>query len=132
MATLRQRKTATILLENAGKMSVSMAMKKAGYPASTAKNPQQLTKSKSWDILMEEYIPEEKLARLHNEQLEAKKIQFRDNKRIEFPDNDARLRALDYGYKIRGMYPKEQIEVSFIARYKGLTDGELKDIAGVQ
>jgi hypothetical protein len=128
MATLRQRKTATILLENAGKMSVSMAMKKAGYPASTAKNPQQLTKSKSWDILMEEYLPAEELAQLHKEQLKATKIQFHDHSKIELPDNDARLRALDYGYKIRGMYPKDQIEVSFIARYKNLTDGELKEI----
>ncbi len=131
MATLKQRKTATILLENKGKMSVSNAMKKAGYPASTAKNPQQLTNSKSWEVLMEEYLPEEKLVQLHKEQLKATRVQFHNDSKIEFPDNDARLRALDYGYKIRGMYPKEQIELSFVAKYKDLTDEELKEIAGV-
>ncbi len=92
MATVKQRKTAAILMESKGKKSVSQAMREAGYPATTAKNPQQLTRSKSWEALIEDYLPEEKLLKPHREQLKATVVAKDGHKS---PDNDARLRALN-------------------------------------
>ena len=53
--------------------SVSKAMFDAGYAPTSAKNPQQLTKSKAWQKLMQEYLPDETLIEKHKSLLEASK-----------------------------------------------------------
>lgn len=65
MATQRQKKTAKILAESGGKKSVSAAMREAGYSNITAATPKKLTGSKSWAELMEEYLPDDDLAKVH-------------------------------------------------------------------
>lgn len=71
MATTRQRKTAEAFVENGGK-SVSAAMKKAGYSDAAATNPQKLTKTKTWEELMEQYLPDRKIAQTHKKLLGSK------------------------------------------------------------
>jgi hypothetical protein len=57
---------------------------------------------------MDKYIPELDLAKLHKEQLGATKFQVVDKCAEEYPDNDARLKALDLGYKLHGKYAPEK------------------------
>ena len=71
--TSKQQIVARDLLENTGK-SVSKAMLDAGYAPTSAKNPQQLTRSKAWQKLMEDYLPDEKLIEKHKNLLEADKF----------------------------------------------------------
>lgn len=61
----RLKKTFAIVLESKGLKPVSTAMLEAGYPPTTARNPQEITKSKSWAQLMQEYLPDEADAALH-------------------------------------------------------------------
>lgn len=53
MATLRQKIAVDKIVENQG--NVSKAMREAGYPETTAKNPKNLTDSKGFKELMNEY-----------------------------------------------------------------------------
>ena len=47
-------------VENGG--NISQAMKDAGYSPATVNNPSNLTDSDGWEILLETFIPDEKLA----------------------------------------------------------------------
>lgn len=71
--TYKQQAVAKDLLENTGK-SVSKAMHDAGYAPASAKNPQQFTRSKSWQKLMKQYFPYESLFEKHRRLLETTKI----------------------------------------------------------
>lgn len=73
MATQKQRKTAEKLVENRG--SVSAAMRDAGYTAASAKNPKNVTKSKGWQELMDEYLPDIDVAKVHHDLLNAMAIE---------------------------------------------------------
>lgn len=113
----RIEKTAQIVLEGNGKTSVSKAMREAGYPKATAKNPQQLTRSKKWEKLMEKFLPDNHLATKHREFLDAPRIVRTFKKgdletEIEETDSNA-VRALDMAYKIKGNYSAEKRDISF-------------------
>jgi hypothetical protein len=73
MATIKQRKAAEKILENHG--NVSKAMKEVGYAETTAQTPGNLTDSKGWQELMDEYLSDEDLAKAHNELLRATHIE---------------------------------------------------------
>lgn len=122
MATIKQKLVHKKIAENPRK-SVSSAMREVGYSKHTASRPSNLTQSKGWKQLMDEYLPEEELAKLHKEQLQAKTTTRLGD---EVSDNDARLRALDLAYKLRGNYKPTQIDVrSFV----GWTPQELEEYA---
>ena len=105
------------VLETNGK-SVSGAMKKLNYAKSTCKNPQQITRSKSWAMLLKQ-IPDQKLINVLNDGLEANRqigamilIKNAKNGRteqvlkdnegmIEVPDHQTRHRFLETGLKIK-------------------------------
>ncbi|OGY30320.1 MAG: hypothetical protein A3J50_00490 [Candidatus Woykebacteria bacterium RIFCSPHIGHO2_02_FULL_43_16b] len=109
MATIKQKLVASNLLENTGK-SVSQAMKEAGYKEGSYKNPQQLTRSRGWAELMDQFLPEKLL--LHRlKQLLNKKITYwigkGDNRKLirtKEIDSASVAKALDMAYKIRGKY----------------------------
>lgn len=131
MATYRRKALRKELLENGGK-SVSGAMRKVGYSKAYSKNPQLLTKTKSWQELMEQYIPEKLLAVKHSELLNKKEFVVigRGKDREAFPtgeiDADAVARGLDMGYKLRGKYKPTEMRVQ---TFTGWTPQELKDYA---
>lgn len=120
MATLKQKIAASKLLENGG--NVSRAMIEAGYSPATAKTPQKLTESKAWIDLMEEYIPDNKLLKKHEEALEAvkqigaqilidkdgKTISKENEGMIEVPDQTTRLKAVELGYRVKGKLKPEE------------------------
>lgn len=98
------------VIENGGK-SVSGAMREVGYSAATATNPQKITESKSWEMLMDEYIPESLIAKTHKEAFEANRtISVVSGKLanggttdfVDVPDWQTRMKATELGYKIRG------------------------------
>ncbi|MDD4601614.1 MAG: hypothetical protein PHQ46_11280 [Negativicutes bacterium] len=77
MQTARAKKTAKIIAENGGNKPISQAMKEAGFSDAYAKNPQKLTRTKSWKDIMDKYLPDEKLGRIHKKLLESKKFTSR-------------------------------------------------------
>lgn len=104
---IKQRKAIKELLENGG--NISRAMIKAGYSPNTAKNPQKLTKSASFQELISEYFPDEDLTKVHREGLMASKQIFRSNNKTgeielaaEVPDFATRFKYLELGYKLKG------------------------------
>lgn len=93
MPTIRQKKAFAKTLENGG--VVSSAMLEADYSPAMAKNPQKLTESLGWQELMKIYLPDDKLARKH-EQL------------LEDDEANVQVKALDMAYKLKGSYAPEK------------------------
>lgn len=69
--TLKQKKAMQKVLENGG--NVAKAMREVGYSPSTVNKPGVLTKSKAWEELLTEYLPDELLTRKLEEGLGAMK-----------------------------------------------------------
>lgn len=72
--TIRQAEAIKKIVESRGKKSIGKAMRESGYSPKTAKNPKNLTESKSWEELMEEYLPDKSLMKLHERLLDSKNI----------------------------------------------------------
>lgn len=90
---------------------LKQAMGEAGYSGGSLNNPNYtLTKTKSWNTLMEERLPEEELVKLHQELLKTR-IQrpVKDSTGnttgyVDQPDGPIVLKALDMAYKLHGSY----------------------------
>jgi len=118
--TIKQKIAIEKVVENHG--NVSRAMLEAGYDPTTAKNPKNLTQSKSWMVLMDQYIPDDKLLAKHEEALEAvkpigaqilidkdgKTISKENEGMIEVPDHVVRLKAVELGYRVKGKLRPEE------------------------
>lgn len=68
MASEKQQLAVEIYMANRG-ISKAEAMRRAGYAEATARNPKNLTATKSWQELMDEYLPDEDLAAKHHERV---------------------------------------------------------------
>ena len=102
------------VVESGGKMGVSTAMREVGYPETTAKNPQKITRSKTWEKLMETQLPDSLLLKKHKEGLDAVKRQFKNNNKTgeieevgEEVDYAVRHKYLETAYKIKNKIAKE-------------------------
>ena len=95
--TIKQRKAITNYIENHG--NASKAMRDAGYTEATAKNPSNLTRSKAFTALMEEYFPNEFLFTEHKKNIAQDK------------DRGAKNTAINSAYKLKDLYPKEATEL---------------------
>lgn len=84
------------------------AMLSVGYSASMAKNPERLTKTKTFQDLMEKYLPEKNLMKKHKEFLNSKRIiktyQRGDLKEVTEETDPNAVKALDMAYKLKGKY----------------------------
>jgi hypothetical protein len=58
------------LVEN-GNKSISAAMRAIGYSPAYSKHPEKLVRTKNWQALCKEYIPEEEIAQAHRDELKA-------------------------------------------------------------
>lgn len=94
MATMRQKKAFQKVLENRG--NLGRAMIEAGYTCSTSRNPKNLTNSKSWHELVNQYLPDSKLMDIHSKLLD----KIDDTGQVH---SDV-IRGLDLAYKIKGKY----------------------------
>lgn len=107
MPTMRQKAVAIDLLENTGK-PVSTAMLDAGYAPGTAKNPMELTESKGWHELLEQYFPDTVLAQVGTDGLNATKIiSSHTEPDYEVPDHAVRYKYWDRILDIKGKIPKQ-------------------------
>ncbi len=100
--TRKQKAAATIIMANPG-ISTAEAMRQAGYSNAMVRNPQDLLKSRTFAELLEEYLPDERLAEVHAAGLDAVKItrdKFGD--KYEDPDYYVRHSYLETAYKIKG------------------------------
>lgn len=108
MATLRQKK---VFKEVVNGSTISSAMVKAGYSLSTAKRTNKVTRTKGWEEMMEQHLPDSLLAKTHKEGLKASKTQYKNNNEtgeieqvgVE-PDFAVRHKYLDSAYKLKGRY----------------------------
>lgn len=137
MATNKQKLVASKLLENPG-TSVSQAMREAGYKEGSAKNPQELTRSKGWAELMDKYVPEKLLLQRHK-QLLNKRVTYwagdGENKKLVRTseiDSAAVARGVELGYKMRGkltdkveLTPNERMEATLDRISALLPDAQL-------
>jgi hypothetical protein len=108
--TIKQKMALKEITEN--HRSISDAMRVVGYKPSTATKPSNLTKTKGWKELMDQYLPDDKLLAKHDEALEATKVisakitskdaDINTDDFIEVPDHQVRLKAVELGYKIKG------------------------------
>jgi len=105
-------------LKNGGNVSKAMRAKK--YRPATINNPSNVTGTKSWEMLLDEYIPETLIAETHKEAFGANKpigalVLIKNDKNgnaeqilkdnegvIEVPDWQIRMKATELGYKVRG------------------------------
>jgi len=101
---LRQKNLAKLIGEKGRKMPMGKLMIEAGYKKGYAQHPKQLKKTKNWQELMEQYIPDSLLAEKHQALLNKK-----DKKTGEI-DDDAVAKGLDMGYKVKGKYAPDKHE----------------------
>lgn len=106
-----------------GFKSLGKAIRRTGvYSESVASRVNQITKSKSWQKLMEEYMPEEHLAHRHSELLDKRdtktvedikygedgKIQEKVVRIVDMgPDTNAVTKGLEMAYRLRGSFTKD-------------------------
>ena len=129
---IRQKKLAVKIMENNG-ISVSKAMKEVGYSDNYSKNPQTVTSTKSWQELMEEYLPDSLIAEKHQALLNKKEqVVIRDGKTSEIVitdeiDANAVKAGIDMAYKVKGKYAPEKIEHTITA-VKVINYGDKEDV----
>lgn len=119
MATLKQKLALQKITENHG--NVSRGMLEAGYSPNTAKKPSNLTQSKGWQELLQEYLPDKDLAKIHKEGLKAIKKEHKivdrddDGKPIydfvDVEDYATRHKYLETAYKLKRKFPSESLEI---------------------
>ncbi|KKQ66850.1 MAG: hypothetical protein US86_C0003G0093 [Candidatus Daviesbacteria bacterium GW2011_GWA2_38_24] len=78
--------------------TMGQILKESGYSDSVCKHPDRVTKTKAWQQLMEQFLPDENLLRVHKELLENNDWRARDS-------------GLDKAYKIKGKYADNKIQI---------------------
>jgi hypothetical protein len=109
----RQKQTLANFIEN-GRKSVSGAMRKANFSEAYSKHPEKLARTKTWQELTNEVLNDDLLVKVHKGLLKHKDWRARDA-------------GLDKGYKVRGRYAPEQIELTK-RKYQELSDKELAEL----
>jgi hypothetical protein len=108
--TLKQKALAKEIIENPSS-TMKDAMIKVGYSENTAVAPSQITESKGFQELMNTYLDDDETLAVHKEQLHATKVISARNGKdasaetddfIDVPDNQARLKAIELAYRIKG------------------------------
>lgn len=126
MATPKQIKAAKLITENLGKANpdtLGDILLAAGYSKSTSETPANVTESKSWDDLMEEYLPDTLIAETHQELLKATRVEHMTFPLYRDPDADTPL---------EGDIPEELLEPqaqggALLRRHKNVDQSALSD-----
>ncbi len=114
MATVKQKIAVKKVLNGS---PIGKAMREAGYAVSTSTAGGKLTNSKGWAELVEEFISDKALAKVHKEGLHSttyfNEIVGRDSKGApeyhlkQVPDFAVRHKYLESGYKLKGRYSSD-------------------------
>jgi hypothetical protein len=112
-ATIKQKKAFQEVVNGS---TITAAMVKAGYSKTTAKRTNKVTRTKGWQELMQDYLPDELLGEKHRELLTVP-IKVKTRKRgelidsIEMVDSFAISKGLEMAYKLKGKYAPEKHSV---------------------
>lgn len=127
---LRQRKAVSLISKHNG--NVGAAMREAGYPESSSKQPQRLTNSKAYKELIEEFLPDQHLLDRHREMLDAPRIMRTYVKGIvtnETTETDpSSVKALDMAYKLKGKYTENVTNNVLIVQLSDTSASRFKPI----
>ena len=91
--------------------NVTKAMREMKYSENTINTPQKVTETKSWELLLNEYIPESLVLETHKKAFNATKVisartmgkaDERTDDFIDVPDWQTITKAYELGYKVRG------------------------------
>jgi len=99
MATIKQKLAFKKVVNG---MPITRAMKAVNYADTTAGNTNKLTASKGWKELIDKYISEKALMKVHKEGLGAYRTEKEGDNEVRIPDFATRHKYLETGYKIRG------------------------------
>ncbi|MGV8130837.1 MAG: hypothetical protein ACP5N7_01925 [Candidatus Pacearchaeota archaeon] len=88
-------KTKEVLAHMAKGMSLSEAMIETNFQTVLRESPGAISETDAWKLVMEKYLPDDKLVRRHMDLLEK-------NDRDGNPDTQAVGKALELAYKIKG------------------------------
>lgn len=117
MATTKQKRAAEILVGSGGDMTVTKAMREAGYSEATINTPQKLTESKAFALILEEAgVTDIKLSEVLRDGLGATRVVVMGKESNESfvdvqPDFAIRHKYLETGLKMKGLAPKESSDV---------------------
>ena len=131
MVTIKQKLVANKIVENHG--NISKTMREVGYSYNTAKKPGNLTNSKGWNELMEEYFPDEHLAKRHKDLLDKEEVVVKNNNKTGKVDiiktgqidPQSVSRGLDMAYKLKNKYAPDKLTI--IDPNDDLTDEQLEE-----
>ncbi len=96
MPTIKQKKAFKELGVNGG--NISQAMKVAGYSESVSGRTDKLVRTKGWEELMEQYLPDKLLGQKHKALLNKK------DKETGEPETQAVSKGLEMAYKLKGRF----------------------------
>ena len=87
--------------------TIKAAMLKAGYSPASARNSQVLKRTKTWQELMDKFLPDTLLQKVHKQGLHATQFIPRgigkgETELVEVPDHSVRHKYLATAYKIKG------------------------------
>lgn len=121
-------------LENGRYTTMKQILMEAGYSENVAEQPTKVTRTATWQELMDEYLPEDKVASTHADLLRANSMIYATSggkitDTMEVPDWTARKNAVDMALKLRGKYAPTEMAVSVERKLDDLTDEELEAIA---
>lgn len=105
---IRRQKLANLIVENNGNMAKSM--REAGYSPETARNPQNIIKTESFQELLDKVIPKELVTSKHAELLNAEvKVYRKGTLETVRNDTEAISKGLDMYYKLKGSYAPDKL-----------------------
>ena len=119
MPTVKQKALAKEIVANSSP-DMKTAMIKVGYAEATATHPSQITNTKTWNDLMEKYLPDDKVLATHAAGLDAmKQLSVHGGKDanaesddfIEVEDHPTRLKAVELAYKVKNKFVNNQINI---------------------
>lgn len=117
----RHRRVFEEAQKTGGKMTPAIIA--AGYSPNTANNPKKITGSLSWKALMEEYLPEDKVALRHQELLDKRErrgiydLRGKLTGYVDEPETASVSRAVEMAYKLRGAFVPEAPPAGSVATY---------------
>lgn len=97
--------------------NVTKAMREMKYSENTINTPQKVTETKSWEMLCEEYLPDNLILDTHKEAFVANRVisartmgnaNEKTDDFIDVPDWQTRMKAVELGYKVRGKLIEKQ------------------------
>ena len=129
----KQLKAFKLAVENGG--NITQAMIDSGYRPATVHNPDNLTDSDGWSILLETFIPDETLIIKLDEGLNADKpisaqILIQGNKTVVTKENEGQVVVPDYGVRHKYLETALKLKQKLMTKFDITSGGNPIPILG--